>query len=149
MDYFKLLETSLAAGREHDWNRFGKHNLVADGIFDLTLYDSGMSKIFSDKIIEVCDAITNRNTFDYIKNKDNYKWYLTIVNMPFFSDKLTWGSSIRGAWWDIYGDDKFKIDCCCFYDGELNQILGIEFNKDEWYEFLDCLISFYRSKDND
>jgi len=51
-------------------------------------------------MIEVLVVIMNRTNFDYIKNRDNYIQFITMVNMPFLVDKLECGTSIRGAWLD-------------------------------------------------
>lgn len=79
----------------------GRSEYLGDYIFDFTTYDGAMSDLFAKKAIEVCKAITDRTTFEYIKRIKDYQWYLTMVNMPFFQGKLNWGGSIRGAWWDF------------------------------------------------
>ena len=74
-----------------------------------------------------------RTTFEYIES--NHFNYLLMVNMPFFKDKLEWGGSIRGAWWDLHGDKEFTIESCgLWYNNE--QILSLRFNKEQWSEFI-------------
>ncbi len=80
-------------------NEMGRAEYLGDYIFDFTTYESFMSKLFAKKAIEVCKAITDRETFEYIEDDENRRWYLIMVNMPFFHPKLDWGGSIRGAWW--------------------------------------------------
>ena len=82
-------------------------------IFDFTTYSGEMDVLFANKMIEVLKCILNRTTFDYIKDEKQYINYLTMINMPFLIDKIEWGTSIRGAWFDIYKEyeiDNIKIE---------------------------------------
>lgn len=56
-----------------------------------------MSVLFARKAVEVCAAINDRQTFDYINDPNDYLWYLLMCNMPFFAERLECGISIRGA----------------------------------------------------
>lgn len=85
---------------------------LADDVFDFTTDDPCMSEFFAKKAVEVCKTITDRTTFDYIKDKEDYQWFLVMCNMPFFADKISYGVSIRGAWWEdniTYRGDKFSL----------------------------------------
>lgn len=89
----------------------GRVQYLAEFLFDFTTYDDGMSYRFGKMAVETCRAITERKTFDFIKECDaNYMGYLTMVNMPFFADKIEWGTSIRGAWWCI--DPCYDLEAC-------------------------------------
>jgi len=89
-----------------------KLEFIGNTIFDFTTYDSDADERFAKKMIEVLDVILNKNTFKYQEESDEkYDNYLLMVNMPFLKDKLSWGTSIRGAWLEDYGDKTFKIDC--------------------------------------
>jgi hypothetical protein len=68
-----------------------------------------------------------------------------MVNMPFFKGKLEWGMSIRGAWWDLYGDRKFEINSCGFFEGQ-EQIDRIVFGEDQWPEFINAMIQFTKDE---
>ena len=126
MNYMELLENSLKQMNER-LNRHeptGRLEFLADHVFDFTTYDSGVSIMFAKHAVEVIDAISNKKTFDYFKgNDERYKWYLIMVNMPFFERRLNWGGSIRGAWWD---DPQPFIDSCGLYEGE-DQLGKLEF----------------------
>ena len=61
--------------------------------------------------------------------------------MPFFAEKLEWGTSIRGAWWNLRGDRKFKIKSCGLYIGD-EQLLEISFDENEWTQFINVMIQF-------
>lgn len=115
---------------------------LGDGIFDFTTYDGEMSAGFAEKAIEVCEAITNRTTFVYIGCIVQYQWFLIMCNMPFFADKLSWGTSIRGAWWDY----SIKFSACALFDGD-EQIMAdtASFTQDEWCEFIQAIIDFART----
>ena len=66
-----------------------------------------------------------------------------MVNMPFFSDKLSWGTSIRGAWWKLYGDDVFEVDSCGLWQGE-DQLLNLKLDKDQWPAFVEAMEAFIK-----
>lgn len=91
--------------------------------------------------MEVCGAITKKKTFDYIATDDGNLWYLIMVNMPFFDGKLEWGTSIRGAWWDLYSSKSFTLKSCGLYEGE-DQLLELKFNESQWIEFIEAMIKF-------
>ena len=109
MDYLELLEHSYKTNASC-LGKTSRLNYLSENIFGFTTYDSEMGDLFGMKAVEVCEAINNKQTFEYQKQPDGYMWYLIIVNMPFFTNKLDWGTSIRGAWWSLYGDETFKIN---------------------------------------
>ncbi|MFH1625922.1 MAG: hypothetical protein ABID54_12320, partial [Pseudomonadota bacterium] len=82
-----------------------------------------------------------RQTFDYIESEEGNLWYLIMVNMPFFAEKLNWGTSIRGAWWDLWGNEKFTVNSCAIFQ-EYEQLLEISFSEKEWPEFINAMIAF-------
>jgi len=81
-------------------------DFLGNVVFNFTTCDTKMSELFATKAVEVCEAISNKTTFDYIENEDNYQWFLLMCNMPFFANMIVWGNSIRGAWWGDYNDDR-------------------------------------------
>lgn len=72
---------------------------IGEVLFGFCTYEEEFCAEMTRSALDVADAISNRYTFDYISNDENYRWYLLMVNMPFFENKLEWGTSIRGAWW--------------------------------------------------
>ncbi len=147
MDYLKLLENSfLLDGDFSECPPPSKLCYLADSIFDFTTYDSGMSDLFGQKAIEVCKAINNGTTFEYIESEEDYKWYLLMVNMPFFYTKLSWGSSIRGAWWDIPSKGELILESCGIWGEDRKQIMEIKFDLDQWKQFIDALIVWSERK---
>lgn len=109
-----------------------KMEFLGATIFDFTTYDGEIDILFAEKMVEVLECILNKTTFEYQSDKDKYINYLTMVNMPFLTDKLKWGGSIRGAWLDDY--NQYKIDC---------DRLIIE--KGELTDFIKQLIEWVRS----
>ena len=83
-----------------------KLHFVAMFIFDFELDDTEMYESFALRMIEVIESILNEKTYEYIKS--NYENYLLMVNMPFLKDKIDYGVSIRGAWFDEYE----VYECC-------------------------------------
>lgn len=103
-NYKKELDKLYNARMELDYKPNNKLEFIGNHIFGFTTYDSNIDELFAGKMIKVIQAILDRKTFEYIdKGEDNYINYLTMVNMPFLKDKLEWGTSIRGAWFDEYG----------------------------------------------
>lgn len=94
-----------------------KFQYLADYIFNFALYDDEMSELFGKAMCQVIEAILIRKTFEFQKiSRENYITFLLMVNMPFLDGKLSYGTSIRGA----------------FFDGEENESIGkniIEFAK--------------------
>lgn len=136
-DYKNMLEHSFhAAGQCFECPSETKVAFLGNNIFDFTTYDDDMDKLFGQKALDVCVAITEKTTFEY--QKDNYQWYLIMVNMPFFEGKLEWGTSIRGAWWD---NQTFEINSCALFE-DYEQILNIKFNPQEWVKFVQAMKEF-------
>lgn len=76
--------------------------------FGLITYDRSVDAIFAENIVQVLEAIRDKTTFDYIKDKHQYLKYLVVVNLPIIHNLLNWGGSIRGAWFDL--GDRYGID---------------------------------------
>ena len=142
MDYLKLLEHSYEETRHSHDETMGRLEYIGDHIFDFTTYDSEKSAVFAKKALEVCAAISNNKTFEYQKSEEGYLWYLLMINMPFFQGKLEWGTSIRGAWWDLYGKEEFELySCGLFEDGKQIQE-PLKFNEEQWMLFIFALSIF-------
>ena len=78
-------------------------------IFEITTYDGDADKHFVEKILEVLEVIDNRKTFEYIEaNQKNYFNFLMVVNFPVVAKLISWGTSIRGAWFESRFDKPFK-----------------------------------------
>ena len=136
MDYLHLLEHSYKQEKLRDLG-MSKLEYLADSIFDFTTYDSAMGAFFAQKAVEVCYVINNQKNFEYIENEENYMWYLVMCNMPFFVSKLSWGTSIRGAWWDY---EDFEIKGCGLWEG--NTQIYLKLNREEWILFINAVIIF-------
>ncbi|KQB59353.1 hypothetical protein [Acidovorax sp. SD340] len=138
-DYLKLLEHSFAMEAQtsegRDQSRLG---YLAQHIFDFTTYESEADELFARKAVEVCAAITDSKTFDYIANPKGRIWYLLMVNMPFFMPRLNWGGSIRGAWWD---HEQPVLDSCGLWVGQEQQTEWT-FTLEEWEAFMRAVIAF-------
>ena len=139
MDYLSLLEHSYGMAVALDeCPPESRLEFLGEQIFDFTTYDGAMSALFAGKAIEVCEAITNGTTFDFIKDPENYKWFLLMCNMPFFAGRLNWGTSIRGAWWEAK-----RLESSGLYKGS-EQVLSLDFTPEEWAEFTKALAAFAR-----
>jgi len=102
---------------------------IAEIVFGFETYESEVKALLCEKALEVCEAITKRKTFEYIATEEGNKWYLILTQMPFFQNKIEWGCSIRGAWWD-HSVDFFVVD------------VDLIIPRDDWDEFILDLIEF-------
>lgn len=125
--------------REGDMSRL---EYIGESIFDFTTYDSGITEKFAAAALAVCEAINEEKTFEFIKDEEDYLTYLLMVNMPFFKDRLEWGCSIRGAWWN---EKQELITCGITVNGE--QVTEWSFSRHEWEEFIRALIEFSEMTD--
>lgn len=144
MNYLKLLNDGYEFIK--DDIQISKLEYLGGYIFNFTTYENIVLEQMATKALEVCNAITNKTTFDYITDENNNLWYLIMVNMPFFNDRLTWGSSIRGAWWDIYetSTHMFKLDTCGLFNG-YEQVCDPKLNHKQWIEFIKAMNNFIKS----
>lgn len=136
-NYFLMLLENGYLQTEH-MHKSSRIEFISEYIFEFLTYDSEKAEIFARKALEVCYAITNGTTFDYIKKSDDcYTWFLIMVNTAFFKSKIEYGTSIRGAWWD----HKINFSSCGLFDHE-TQICDFEMDRDEWNSFINALIDF-------
>jgi len=81
-------------------------------------------------ILDTLIKIKNRTTFEYIKNKENYKNFILSCN--FIQDWLEWGTSIRGAWFNT-GDGKIVLDEALSNVGYEEEFIRIDDDFMEWF----------------
>lgn len=141
-DFGALLEHSFREESRHHLDGACRMDYLSEYIFDFTTYDSEMGELFASKAVEVCSAISDGRTFDYIKEPDGYRWYLLMVNMPFFAGRLDWGTSIRGACW---AHESQKLESCGLWRGN-EQVLSMEFTRSEWIRFIGAVVEFARNQ---
>lgn len=89
---------------------------LAEILFGIETDDSALSVMLGKDILEVINIIKKGLTFDYIKSEDNYKRYIIIANILNKLDWIEWGTSIRGAWFDEYGEYNFVNGEICYVD---------------------------------
>ena len=143
MDYLKLLEYSYEIEKENsECPPETRLAFLSESIFEFTTYDGEMDAFFGRKAVEVCAAINNHQTFEYIEDGDNYTWFLVMCNMPFFAERLEWGTSIRGAWWDAHHGKQIELRSCGLWIGD-EQLNGtLKFGADEWKLFIAAVVEF-------
>jgi hypothetical protein len=120
------------------------HNKLAfigSVVFDFTTYDGDMDEFLAIKMIEVVECILSGTTFEYQKDEANYMNYMTMVNMPFLKDKIEWGASIRGAWFDEYGHH-YEKEPRVYKIGIVNDLIV---SKIEIKDFMKQLIEWSKS----
>jgi len=119
-----------------------KLDFISDHIFNFITYDSSIGEGMAINALEVAVAINNGHTFEYIKSKEKYKNYITMINFPFFLSKIEWGTSVRSAWW-TYGPVKLE-SCGIYVSGE--QETDLIFTQNEWIAFINELNHFSKLK---
>lgn len=127
--FLKILDENYKEQSEMGIELDSKMEYLGSVIFDFTTYDGEINILFAERMVPVLKCILDRTTFEYQKNKEQYINYLTMVNMPFLTDKLDWGGSIRGAWFDNWKE--YEIDCG-----------RIKIEKQEFTQFITDLIEW-------
>lgn len=71
-----------------------------------------------------------------------------MVNMTFFSRRLNWGTSVRGAWWDTSTPNETELDTIALWlDG--NQLTApLRFSTEQWQEFIAAMLAFANEEPN-
>ncbi len=139
LDYPRMLLDGFAATESHSARQHTRFEYLSEHIFDFNTYDSDMAKLFASKALEVCAAVLNKTTFDYIEDPDQYRWYMVMCNMPFFKDRLDWGVSIRGAWWQF---DDTEFSSCGLWIGDRQYAGTLTLDQDQWRAFIAAVIAF-------
>lgn len=113
---------------------------LSSEIFNFTTDDGDMDALFARRAVEVCKAISGRSTFEYIKDPEQYRWFLVMLNMPFFAKRTEYGTSVRGSWWESH--DGVEFSSCGLFEGENQLYQTITFTADEWLAFIQAIIDF-------
>lgn len=146
MNYLELLKHSYEVEKTHEGcPPESPLEYLGDSIFNFTTYDGEISALFARKAVEVANAITAGTTFDYIKDAENYRWYLLMCNTGFFSGKLEWGGSIRGAWWD----HEISFQSYGLWQGDEQMADEMKFTQDEWKRFMRAVSDFANAEVSD
>jgi hypothetical protein len=140
-------EIYLQTEEQHHHIEGNRLEFLSSYIFGFTTYDSEMDKLFAVKALDVCQAITENTTFDYIKDRSRYEWYLSMCHMSFFEPRICWGTSIRAAFWWAGQSGFVEYDTCGLWigDDQISQV--IQFTVDEWSAFMRELINFASIED--
>ena len=139
MSYLETLRQGFAQVQACALRPLTRLRYLAEYIFGFVTEDAELADLFARGALEVCLAISAQTTFEYIKDRDQYEWYILMCNMPFFRDKIEWGVSIRGAWW--WPRDDIQLPTCGLWrDGR--QLGDLVFTHDEWVEFVAAVIEF-------
>lgn len=142
MDYLKLIKHSYQMDSELHDHPQSKLEYLAEHIFDFTTYENEFCQAMARRAIEVALVISHDKTYDYIANEHNHQWYLMMVNMPFFVNRIEWSSSIRGAYWlNRFNTDKLIIKSCGLWMGN-KQLTNLSLRYVEWVSFIDALYKF-------
>lgn len=125
-----LEDLENANGQEFDF-----YDYLAEAIFDISTYESEVQEKLVTWCIESCRAILNRKTFEFISEPENNFAYLTVLQFSFFQRKIEWGTSIRGAWFNLEKGSKLPY--------EFSEYICSD---DDFKEFIADVIMFYDEK---
>lgn len=101
-----------------DWyeDKKSKYEWAATDIFGLSTYDSELDERFVKDILEVCKVILEKRNFEYIESSEtDYIKYILVCQLLDRLGWLSWGTSIRGAWFEEHRSHYRKPDD--IYDG--------------------------------
>ena len=107
---------------------------LAEFIFDFTTYEDEFAHEFGVQALRVCRAISARKTYEFAEPTVDRRWFLLMCNMPFFSRRINWGTSIRGAWWDITPPNEQWLEL------PLNHSMLMD--SESWPKFITALLMF-------
>jgi hypothetical protein len=139
-----LLSYSYTQVKASDSSIVSRLNYLGEYVFKFTTYDSEMGEFFAAVALEVATAITDNATPAFIDNSTmHHKWYLAMVNMPFFSGRLEWGCSVRNAWWD---HDYYEVGPVGLYEDGEQQLGPLVLTRSEWIEFIKGMLSFAKDE---
>lgn len=71
------------------------------GMFGITTYDSGMDEALVRIMMPTLLAIGNKTSYSLVPDPQKYLHFCITVNMPLLKMRLSWGTSIRGAWYNF------------------------------------------------
>lgn len=142
MDWKSVLEESYEKYINDNRNET-KLSFLGDVVFNLTTYSNTQSERLARDMLKVVEAITRGKTFEFIEDEENYNLYITCVNLAWFSGRLDWGTSIRGAWWATY-DMPPICTCELYYNG--SQLVDPEIVEQEWEGFINSVIEFAKEQ---
>lgn len=114
-----------------------KYEWAASEVFDIHTYDGSLDELIVKKIIEVCKVIFDKRTYEYIEDKNNYISYILVCNLLDKFNWITWGTSIRGAWFYACEDSDRILDCNLEWYG-LKEIKFTEENLRALIEFMEA-----------
>lgn len=141
MNYAELLEHAFANQDDTECPNESRAAFLCDRIFGITTYDEGVADLFGRVMIDVCEAITDRTTFDYIKEPVQHHWFVLMCNMTWLADRIDWGTSIRAAFWKY---DQHPVDS--FWLSSSDPFTPLRFdNKEQFEDFIKAAIAFGRT----
>lgn len=126
--------------QECKWNsELTIREFVVENFFEIPTYDDNISEEIGNILFSICDAITAGKTYEF--NAENGLHYCLTLSTPVLRKVITWGSSIRGAWWDTV-----KLTQPCLWKGD-NQLDEIILSPEEWVELLSQLKNLWEKRD--
>lgn len=106
-EWLKVFDTQRKWMMEHCSHSGNKDSLFMNFI-DFDTYDGGVDEMLAPRFTAVIKSILDRETFEHIKKSEQcYHDYLVVCNLPRFKDRIEWGVSIRGAWFELHKEFDF------------------------------------------
>lgn len=78
----------------------GRYETVAS-MLGICTYDGGMDEVLVKIIMPTLLAIGDKSTYTLIADPQRHLHFCIAVNMPVLQRRLSWGTSIRAAWYEF------------------------------------------------
>lgn len=117
-----------------------KYAFLAEDVFGFETYDNEKDDLFGRKAIEFCKAVSDGETYEYIKDDDNNNWFLSMAFSSFFVDKIEWGISIRASYWAVYQQKESPVDFGFLINNQ--DEFDSALDEEQWIEFVVAMIEF-------
>ncbi len=97
----QMIVKDMILSNDKDEDKTEPSEIIVE-IFGLTTYDLGMDRILARKIINSLLLIAEKRVFDVVdSHHEAYFDFIMTVNFKNIEDFLSWGTSIRGCWFDF------------------------------------------------
>lgn len=103
----EYMEMMICFGHEGTEQEF-RRDFIIEQLFNLATYDTHISSIFNESLIEVMRVIYERRNFEYIKDEKNYIKFILVANKLDEYNMIEWGTSIRGCWFTFKESIQFS-----------------------------------------
>lgn len=149
--FLDLLEHSYAHNQESyskgDAQRYNSRlDFVGGGLLEFTTYCPEICEEMTRRALPVIRRINNADNppSNWVDDFEQHTWHIVMCNLPFFANRINWGTSIRFPWWDLdrYSDKPVTYCVAELYIGKKQLCCNLIFTKEEWKEYMQAVLDF-------